>query len=264
MPSIAAIPPAALRALRWVLLDIDDTLTSEGRLEAGAYAALERLRGAGLEVVPITGRPAGWCDLIARLWPVSAVVGENGAFHMRYHRPTRTLERRFWQDEGPRREARRRLDALAATILAEVPGTALASDQRYRECDLAVDVAEDVAPLPPPAVERVLALFAAAGATAKLSSIHVNGWFGDWDKLAMTRRLFRDHFAADLDAVRAQALFVGDSPNDAPMFARFPLAVGVANVLPYLDRIAAPPAYVTASPGGRGFVELAEAILSVR
>ena len=258
------LPSAVCRGLRWVLADIDDTLTSDGRLEAAAYAALERLHDAGLHVVPITGRPAGWCDLIARFWPVDAVVGENGALCMRYDRGRRAMRTIFWQDGAERAASRLRLTALAERILREVPGTALASDQPYRACDLAIDIAEDVVPLPPAAVARVVALFAEAGASAKVSSIHVNGWFGDWDKLRMTRRLFAEQWDADLDAVREQVVFIGDSPNDAPMFGHFPHAVGVANVARYLDGIAAAPAYITAHPGGAGFVELAETILAAR
>lgn len=258
------LAPVVCRGLRWVLADIDDTLTSDGRLESGAYAALERLHDAGLLVVPITGRPAGWCDLIARLWPVEAIVGENGAFSMRYDRGRRCMHRRFWQGEAERAASRRRLDALAVRILREVPGTALASDQQYRACDLAIDIAEDVAPLPSSAVARIIALFAEAGASAKVSSIHVNGWFGEWDKLSMTRRLFAEDWGVDLDALREQVVFAGDSPNDAPMFGHFPHAVGVANVARYLDGIAAAPAYIARQAGGAGFVELAEAILAAR
>lgn len=267
MPCIKPLrdfPAANRRGLRWVLADIDDTLTSDGRLHASAYAALERLRDAGLEVIPITGRPAGWCDMIARLWPVSAIVGENGAFFMRYDHAAKSMQRRFWQDEAERTACRRRLDALAGVIMRAVPGTALASDQQYRACDLAIDVAEDVPPLPAAEVERVVALFAAAGATAKASSIHVNGWFGSWDKLAMTRLLFRERYGVGLDAVRDQVVFAGDSPNDAPMFGHFPHAVGVANVARFLDRIAATPAYIAEGDGGAGFVELADAILAAR
>jgi 3-deoxy-D-manno-octulosonate 8-phosphate phosphatase KdsC-like HAD superfamily phosphatase len=97
--------------------------------------------------------------------------------------------------------------------------------------------------------------------TAKVSSIHVNGWFGRYDKLGMTRTLFSEVFATDLDAERERYVFVGDSPNDAPMFAYFPNAVGVANVAPFLDRIATPPAYVTTREAGEGFVELANFLL---
>jgi HAD superfamily hydrolase (TIGR01484 family) len=250
--------------LRGVLFDIDETLTSEGRLTAVAYGALERLGAAGLLTVPITGRPAGWCDHIARMWPVDAVVGENGAFYFRYDRQARRLVKRFLADAQERAENRRRLAELGERILAAVPGAGLASDQPYREADLAIDVCEDVAPLPRDEVERILALFEAAGARAKVSSIHVNGWFGDYDKLAMTRLLFAECFGVDLDAERAAFVFAGDSPNDAPMFAYFPNAVGVANVLDFADRLTAWPAFVTEARSGAGFAELSEAILVAR
>lgn len=258
------MPLAARRGVRFLLTDIDDTLTSHGRLEAAAYAALERLDAAGIQVVPITGRPAGWCDMIARFWPVAGIVGENGALYMRYDRKAKKMQRRFWQSEAERADARRKLAQLAETILREVPGCALASDQQYRECDLAVDFCEDVPPLPHESIARIQALFAAAGATAKVSSIHVNGWFGDWDKLSMTRQFFRDIYGLELDAARDAMAFSGDSPNDAPMFGYFPLSVGVANVRPFLDRIDAPPAYIAAHEGGAGFVELAELLLASR
>ncbi len=261
---LADFPPDRMARLGGVLFDIDETLTTEGRLTTLAYGALERLHDAGLVTVPITGRPAGWCDHIARMWPVDAVVGENGAFYFRYDGKARRLFKRFLADEEERAENRRRLAALGDRILAAVPGAGLASDQPYREADLAIDVCEDVAPLSRPGVERILAMFEAAGARAKVSSIHVNGWFGDYDKLGMTRLLFAESFGIDLDSQRATFVFVGDSPNDAPMFSYFPNAVGVANVLDFADRLTAWPAFVTRGRSGAGFAELAEAVLSAR
>lgn len=252
------------RRIEVVLTDIDDTLTSEGRLPAAAYAALERLRGAGFLVVPITGRPAGWCDHIARMWPVDAVVGENGALYFRYDPASRKLVKRFLVPESERAANRKRLEAVRDAILAAVPGAALASDQLYREADLAIDFCEDVAPLPRGEIERIVALFEQAGATAKVSSIHVNGWFGDYDKLGMTRILMRECFGIELDAARDRFVFVGDSPNDAPMFGFFPHAVGVANVRAFESMLTAKPAYVTPSRGGEGFVELADALIAAR
>jgi HAD superfamily hydrolase (TIGR01484 family) len=233
-------------------------------LTAQAYAALERLHEAGLLVVPITGRPAGWCDHIARMWPVDAVVGENGAFYFRYDSPRRRLIKRFLASDAERAESRRRLVELERKILAEVPGSAIASDQLYRESDLAIDYREDVDPLPRRAIDRIVALFEEVGATAKASSIHVNGWFGAYDKLAMTRIMLAECFEIDLDTEREAFVFVGDSPNDAPMFAYFPNAVGVANVRDLEDRLAAAPAYVTTGRGGAGFAELAEALIAAR
>lgn len=251
-------------AIRAVLTDIDETLTTDGRLTAAAYAAMEQLQSAGLLVVPVTGRPAGWCDHIARMWPVDAVVGENGALYFRYDRDTGRLCKRFLLDDAQRQENRRRLAALQEQILAEVPGCAPASDQPYREADLAIDICEDVTPLPRAAVERVVELFERAGATAKVSSVHVNGWFGDYDKLSMTRILFDECFSTDLDAERDHYVFVGDSPNDAPMFDYFPISVGVANVRDFVGRMPVLPAYVTEARSGAGFVELAEVLLADR
>jgi HAD superfamily hydrolase (TIGR01484 family) len=258
---LAAMPLAARRNIRGVLADIDDTITTHGHLTPEAYAALARLRAAGMLVIPITGRPAGWCDHIARMWPVDAVVGENGAFYMRYDAVRRSLVRRFVADAAARARQRAQLAAIGTQILAAIPGTALASDQQYRECDLAIDFCEDVPALPRTGIDRIVAMMQAAGLTAKVSSIHVNGWFGDYDKLGMTRTLLAEAFGIDLDAERERFVYVGDSPNDAPMFGFFPNAVGVANVVPLLDRIATPPAYVTVGEGGAGFVEVAEVLL---
>ena len=252
------------RAVRFVLCDLDDTLTDGGRLTARAYAALERLDAAGFTVVPVTGRPAGWCDLIARLWPVAAVVGENGAFYFAYDREERRMTRCFWHSRRQRREDRGRLEQLAARIVALVPGAAVAADQAFREADLAIDWREDVAALADDAVARIVAIFEAAGAHAKISSIHVNGWFGDYDKLAMSLRLLADRFGVGPEPAREQVLFVGDSPNDAPMFAHFAHAVGVANVRDFAGRLAAAPAWVTEARGGAGFAELAGALLEAR
>ena len=254
---LAAMPETSRRAIRGVLTDIDDTLTTDGRLTPEAYAALAGLKGAGLFVVPITGRPAGWCDHIARMWPVDGVVGENGAFWMRYDAGRRKLVRRFGIGEDERRANRARLAAVGERIVAAVPGCALASDQQYRETDLAIDFREDVPPLPCEAVDRIVAMMEAEGMTAKVSSIHVNGWFGRYDKLGMTRTFLAEALDIDLDAERERFVFAGDSPNDAPMFAYFPNSVGVANVRAFLDRIATPPAWITEREAGAGFVELA-------
>ena len=264
MAPLSELKPEAARRIAAVLTDIDDTITTDGRLPAAAYAALERLHESGLRVVPVTGRPAGWCDLIARFWPVDGVVGENGAFSFRYDHGAKTMHRRFFAGEAERADNRRRLDALAQTILAAVPGAALAADQPYRIADLAIDVCEDVPPLPQSAVDTILRLFAEAGATAKLSSIHVNGWFGTYDKLAMARRLLDAELGIDAERAPGRVLFIGDSPNDEPMFRAFPVSVGVANIRRVAARMSHLPAYVTRGEGGAGFVELAEHLLAAR
>ena len=257
-------PADARRGIRTLFTDIDDTLTTDGRLGAEAYAALEGLQTAGIRVVPITGRPAGWCDHIARMWPVDAVVGENGAFYFHYDRGAKRMKRHFDQPESVRRENRVRLTIVKDHILASVPGCAVAADQGYRETDLAIDFCEDVEPLPEDAVRRIADLFEEAGATAKISSIHVNGWFGDFDKLTMARRLMTDVFDIDIDRDNDSIVFTGDAPNDAPMFGFFRNSIGVANVAAFRDLLAAEPTYVTERPGGAGFAEAADAILNAQ
>lgn len=264
MKPLAAMSREVARAVRGVLFDIDETLTTHGQLTAAAFCALGRIHDAGLLTIPITGRPAGWCDHIARMWPVDAVVGENGAFYFCYDRVRRRLEKRFRDDAEARSANRARVLAVRDRILADVPGAAVASDQLYREADLAIDYCEDVPHLPENAVERIVGIMRAVGMTAKVSSIHVNGWFGDYDKLGMTRILLRERFEIDIDSDRGRFVFVGDSPNDAPLFAFFPNAVGVANVRAFAARIEQLPAFVTEAESGAGFVELAEFLLAAR
>jgi HAD superfamily hydrolase (TIGR01484 family) len=246
--------------LRGLLFDIDDTLTTDGRLTAEAYGALAALKRAGRILVPITGRPAGWCDHIARLWPVDAVVGENGAFYFCFS--DGKLRKRFQDDDALRARNRNRLQAIATRILAQVPGCAIASDQPYRETDLAIDYCEDVPPLPLAAAERIASLMRAEGLTAKVSSIHVNGWFGDYDKLAMTKLLCREVLAISPQQLQSEFAFAGDSPNDAPMFAWFDQSVGVANVARFAGSLEAEPKYVTRGFAGSGFAELAAHLLT--
>lgn len=258
---IEKIPRKDKRQLRYVLTDIDDTLTIKGRLPAVVFAAMEDLQRAGIRVIPITGRPAGWCDHIARMWPVDGLVGENGAFYFRYDHHEKTMIRRYWKPMDERRADRDRLDAIREKVLAGVPGCAVSADQAYREADLAIDFCEDVPALPMSSAQAIMAIFRAAGATAKISSIHVNGWFGDYDKLSMSRLMFKEVFKKDLDAVRNQVIFCGDSPNDAPMFGYFSHSVGVANVRAFEAQLSAPPTWVTRSEGGFGFAEMVKILL---
>jgi HAD superfamily hydrolase (TIGR01484 family) len=258
---LTAIPAALVKDIRGVFCDIDDTLTSEGKLTARAYAALERLRSGGKLVIPVTGRPAGWCDHIARMWPVDAVVGENGAFYFYYDDARKKLVQRFVFDAAARAANREKMIAVRERILRDVPACALASDQFYREADLAIDYCEDVPRLPFVEVDRIVTLMRASGMTAKTSSIHVNGWFGDYDKLGMTRTLMQERYGVDLARDQASYLFVGDSPNDSPMFRFFSNSVGVANVADFGARLVDAPAYLTRGRSGGGFVEVADLLL---
>ena len=264
MRPLAELPDRVARRAVAVLTDIDDTLTDGGRLPALACRALERLREAGLIVIPVTGRPAGWGDLIARQWPVDAVVGENGAFWFRYDDAATRMTRRFMRPDSARLADRKRLDALAARVLNEVEGSALASDQGYRAIDVAIDFSEDVKPLAPDAVDRIVDIFTQGGATAKVSSIHVNAWFGAHDKLSTSLNLLAEAFGIDGSKEREGIVYAGDSPNDSPMFAFFPYSIGVANVRDFAGRMPALPAFVTFGRSAEGFAEVADFLIAAR
>ena len=264
MQPLSQAPRALLAGVKAVLTDIDDTLTLHGRLPAEAFDALWKLRRAGIQVVPITGRPAGWCDLIARQWPVDGVVGENGAFYFRYDEAAKKMIRVYAQAPEVRRANSEKLWKIANQVLKDFPGTAIASDQAYREIDVAIDFCEDVPPLPLATAQAIAEAFHRQGAAAKVSSIHVNAWFGDHDKLTMSERFLAESFDIRLEKGLNHIAYCGDSPNDAPMYAVFPLGIGVANIRPYAKLMAHLPNYVTTGEGGYGFAEFADAVLKAR
>lgn len=263
---IAESNPEAWESIRYIFTDIDDTLTTEGRLTADAYLMMERLSARGVGIIPVTGRPAGWCDMIARFWPVRAVVGENGAFYFRYDHAARQMIRVFSDSAENRACNAERLQAVLEEVLATIPGAAAAADHAYRETDLAIDFCEDVPRLPDVAIDRIVEIFHNAGAVAKVSSIHVNGWFGDHNKASMTRKLLRDELGIDDASPEAQEIcaFIGDSPNDAEMFGTFSKSVGVANLKNLIARCEALPAWMTENNSGAGFCDFADLVLEAK
>lgn len=259
---IEELEAARAGEVRFVLFDIDDTITEFGRLPEESYSALWRLNRAGLSAVPVTGRPAGWCDLIARQWPVDAVVGENGAFA--FYMEDGRLEHLFHPGARDPRAARARLDPLREFVLSEVPGARTAKDQFSRLFDLAIDFAEEEPVLPLETAVRIRDLCESRGARAKISSIHVNAWYGTYDKLSMAELYLTRRYGWDPVRDLGRVVYFGDSPNDEPMFARFPLSVGVSNVRRFLPLMKALPAFITSASHGRGFAEGVDRLLGLR
>jgi len=257
------LPPERCRALQTLFTDIDDTITTDGLLPTSTFAALWALAEAGVASVVVTGRPAGWCDHIARMWPVAGVVGENGALVYAYDRPRRRMRRIYLQGEEERRQGRRRLERIRERVLREVPSCAIAADQPFRLSDLAIDYREDVGPLDEQAVREICRIVESEGAVYKVSSIHINCWFGQFDKVGGVRRFLAER-GEDLEGVQKTALFTGDSPNDEPLFRALEATIGVANIRPFLPRLAFPPAYITEAEAAAGFAEAVGVILGNR
>ncbi len=250
------------RTVRVLFTDIDGTLTDSGRLPARSYDRLERLHHAGIAVIPVTGRPAGWCELIARLWPVHGVVGENGAFYFRFD--GQKMRRQFAQSRSERLAGKKKLRLIRDEVLKEIPGAAVASDQFCRVQDLAIDFREDVKPLPESAIDKIVAIFRKHGAQAKVSNIHVNGWFGEHDKVTTCRRYLSEQFSFSPDEMKSFCAFAGDSPNDEPMFAFFPNSFAVANIRGFVSRLKHQPAYVAEGLEAEGFCQIADRLLALK
>ncbi len=257
----ADLPEADARRVRGVLTDIDDTLTTDGAITADALAALGALKAAGLPVIAITGRPMGWSEPFARAWPIDAIVAENGAVAL--FREPGALAIEYAQDAATRRHNAARLREVAAQVLREVPGATLAQDSPGRVTDIAIDHSE-FAHLSPAQIEAVVAVMRAAGMSATVSSIHINGWFGDHTKLSGARWIVQRLLARDLETERADWVYVGDSTNDQLMFGHFPLSVGVANLMAFAAQLTTWPAYLTDGARGAGFAEVSRRLISAR
>ena len=261
MLPLSELPRDAARAVRGVLTDIDDTLTTAGVIDADALDALARLRAVGIPVIAITGRPMGWSEPFARDWPLNAIVAENGAVALFREGERLTIE--YAQDAATRARNALRLRDAAARVLREVPGATLSRDSAGRATDIAVDHNE-FATLSPAQIEQVVVVMRSAGLHATVSSIHINGWFGEHDKLSGARWMVRRLFARDLEAEHAQWVYVGDSTNDQQMFGHFPLSVGVANLLRFERELSVWPAYLTRGERGAGFAEVADILIAAR
>ena len=258
---LSELDPALARSVRGVLTDIDDTLTRDGAIEPTALAALGALRDAGLPVIAITGRPMGWSLPFARDWPIDAIVAENGAVAL--FRGAGEMQVDYAQDEATRQRNATRLQHTAQRVLREVPGTALAQDSAGRVTDIAIDHAE-FAHLSQAQVDAVLQVMRSEGMSATVSSIHINGWFGEHTKLSGARWIVQRLLGRALDAETATWAYVGDSTNDQLMFGHFPVSVGVANLMQFAGQLHTWPAYLAAGERGVGFAEFANVLLAAR
>lgn len=247
--------------IKTIFTDIDDTLTTDGRLPSSSYEMLWKLFDAGFSIIPVTGRPAGWCEMIARMWPVTAVIGENGAFYFQYK--DKQMKRVFATAEDVRLENQKKLKVIEEEVFKQIPNAGLASDQFTRLFDLAIDFCEDVAPLPQSDIEKIVKTFTKYGAQAKVSSIHVNGWFGDYNKRSMCEIYYKNEFGKELESNMESCAFVGDSPNDEPLFGFFQNSFAVGNIMNFVDQLKEKPKYIMPGHGAHGFVELGNHLLSL-
>lgn len=250
---------ADLSDVEGLAFDVDDTLTTRGRLTAEAFGALGRLHEAGLRLIAVTGRPLGWTDAMAATWPLHVAIGENGAGWSSLD--GRALRVAYLDSEDARQQQRHTLTAVREDVRARLPEVRVSSDQPARRCDLAFDVGE-AEQLSTAKIDELVATIEAHGARVTVSSVHAHAAPGTWNKARGVGAAVEDVFGARLEPARW--IYVGDSGNDGPAFELFERSVGVANVREHLHRLPHPPRFVTRASRGAGFVELADAILGAR
>jgi HAD superfamily hydrolase (TIGR01484 family) len=269
--ALAPLLEADLSRVEAVFTDVDGTLTTKGKLSSAVLRAIEWLNAHHVKVVLVSGRPAGWGEAWVRQWPVAGAIMENGALHFAWRGEKsgeaegsgllkQKLVKSYAQPEQQRLDDRRKLHQHVQAALAHVPGARLSSDSIYTEVDLAIDYAEDVQ-LGPEAAGKLEAFLTKRGVSAVRSSVHVNCWLGTFDKLSAVRRFVKVEWKKTVASAERRYAYVGDSFNDAPMFGAFPLSIGVANVRDVLEQLEHRPRYVTRAREGKGFGEVADAIM---
>lgn len=258
---MSSLPISELRGpVRALFSDIDGTLTTQGRIEGATYLALEKLGEAGIPVVLVTGRPAGWGQAFMTVAPVAAVVTENGG--LTFVREGRRLKKLYGVPPATLPEWKRRMNELAVDVQGKVPGARLSADSKYREVDLAIDWNEE-STLSRDQAEEVVVMCRKRGFAATRSSVHVNFGPPHFDKLSACISVIRSVLGADGNDLDPY-VFVGDALNDAPMFGGFPKSVGVANVRAWWDELDFKPRYLTERAEGAGFRELSDHVLALR
>lgn len=269
MLALSAWPALARRSIAGVFTDIDDTLTTHGVITADARKALADLKAAGLCVVGITGRPIGWCAQLlmpaqGEALPLDALVAENGAVawvkNTNPPNSPHSHHKQYQQDTATRHHNYQRMHAVAQDIMHALPGVKLSQDSGGRETDIAFDHRE-YAQLPPDIIAQVVAMLQAADMHTSVSSIHIHGCYGAFDKWLGAQWIVQTQWGRSLVAELDQWVFVGDSGNDQAMFQHFTHSVGVANIRQCESQLTHLPRYIAPSERGAGFAEVADALL---
>ncbi|EKO3801221.1 HAD-IIB family hydrolase [Vibrio harveyi] len=256
----------SLKQIEWLLTDVDDTLTWQGKLPPETLVALAELERVGVKVVAVTGACAGWCDQMAKMWSLHGVIGENGAFWMR--KDAAGFHTTFARPAEAMRKEQRALQESITGILAGYPNVEFSQDQSFRYCDVAVNIAQDRTPVSPSTTMEILNHIMNLNVesnpvNATLSSIHINAWVGSHNKRTSGEAYIRQFNNGELPSLE-RITYVGDSLNDEGMFEWLPMTFGVNNIRPLLAKLNHQPNYVTQENGGYGFAQLASLIIQAK
>ena len=258
---LSLLSPQEVKPIRYVLTDVDDTITTKGKLSPDALQALWDLSENGFKVICVTGGSAGWGDTYLRQWPVEAVLSESGAVCL--YRKDGVIKH-YVHPSIIQQGYAERSQKLISAVLTEVPEAKLSSDQFARLYDIAFDHGSEPPFLTRKQIGEVVNICHRFGAGTAVSSIHVNAWFGQYDKRQGTVAFFADILGIDESSLKNQCCYCGDAPNDQVMFSYIPLSFGVGTVLDHKEEMVDFPLYVSHYHGGEGFRQIATALIDAK
>ena len=259
MKNINEITKDEAQKIEYILTDIDGTLTNDGPMLPKAYEALWKLHNAGFKIIPVTGRTAGWASVNITDWPVEAIIAESGSVV-------------FYLENGSRKSfvhpsisgnITEEHEKILSAVREKYPNVKVSIDQFSRFNDFAFNYAEETEDaLPYEQAQDILGIVKSLGGQGNISSIHINTWFGDYDKLPMTRLYFKERLG--IDEPKNCAIYFGDATNDEPMFEYFETACGVRYIMRYANLMHHLPKYITTKEGGLGFAEAADILIALK
>ncbi|ELS31557.1 MULTISPECIES: HAD family hydrolase [Pseudanabaena] len=242
---------ADLSDIRLIASDVDGTLTQDGKFSSDFISTLLDLQSAGIKVLLVTGRSAGWVSALVNYLPVAGAIAENGGLFLQPNGQQDLLS------SVPNLSRHRiLLENTFHHIKQLFPHLYPSADNQFRITDWTFDVND----LSTDDIQAISSQCQQMGWSFTYSNVQCHIKPPHQDKATGLEMVLKTHFP---EINSQQVLTVGDSPNDEAMFdpTKFPISVGVANVRHYQDKMLYLPKYFTQAPEFAGFQELAMLLL---
>ncbi len=251
----ASISTLDASRVRLVATDMDGTLTRSGRFSSALLRDLEALALAGIPVLIVTGRSAGWVSGLLHYLPIVGAIAENGGIYY----ASSGLE----SDQGGVGEFlvplpehhRKQLAKTYKKLQQRFPQLQESPDNRFRLTDWTFDVAG----LSQTDLKEIDRLCQLESYSFTYSTVQCHIKPQSQTKATGLHRVLSQHFSR---ISPESVVTVGDSPNDETLFT-FPLSVGVANLNHYVDQLVHLPNYWTDGEAGIGFGELVKHLTQI-
>lgn len=251
-PLLKAITDNRLGDIRLLATDMDGTLTQDSKFTARLFQILEKLSQNNIDVLIVTGRSAGWVQAIATYFPLVGAIAENGGLLYWSH----AEKPQITSDINDIERHRQKLKSTFQLLQHKFPQIQESADNRFRITDWTFDVRD----LSPKDLQQIARICHQQGWGFTYSTVQCHIKPQNQDKAIALKQIIQQYYP---NLKLEQIITVGDSPNDESLFNRkFPISVGVANILDYRDRLRNLPAYVTSKLEAEGFIELAELVIN--